>query len=166
MKVALSSYWRKNYIFMSVVVIFMITMAIRLLSVSNPNNDKWIIGLAVSYIGMFLFLTLKSYRFMTYVKIHENEIESYIFNKRLCKVCYDKVVYYVIFDARESSISRKKYIAVSNKRFEYQETSGIRLLPSDNKPFLGSYDVKKQIVIPYDEKIISILPIEKWYMIG
>ena len=109
---------------------------------------------------------LKSYRLITYVKIHENEIESYLFNKKLCKVDYDKKIYYVIFQAKENTTTTKKYIAISNKWFEYQEKSWMRLRQSDDRPFLGSYDVKEQIVIPYNEKTILLLPIEEWHLVN
>ena len=165
MKIYLSSYWRKSNLFVCVMIIFITIMSIYLLITGNSDDYKWIALFTGFYIGFFLFFLLKSYRFITYVKIFENGIESYLFNKKLGKVDYDKAIYYVIFQAKENTTTTKKYIAISNGIFEYFNVS-VRLFPWDKKPFLGSYNVKKQIVMPYDEKTIPLLPIEEWHLIN
>ena len=103
---------------------------------------------------------------MTFVRINDNGIESYLFIKRLCKVDWDKSIYYVIFEAAESKYNRKRYIAISNTLFEYHDAPPLRVFPWQKKNFLASYDIKNQIVIPYDEKTISLLQVNEWHVIN
>lgn len=127
------------------------------------------------FVSLFIFLLMKvveifvfcsTYRLFTYT-INENEFfESFIFKKSLCTVDKTKPIYYTIFLANEGMFSRKKYIALSNEPFEFQDTSSIRLFPWDKKPFLVSYNVKKQIVMPYNETTQLFLETEIWKSIS
>ena len=163
MKIVLSSYWRKNNLAMCFLMMCAIVLSVQLQSVSNPNEDKGIILVTCIYIGIPLILMIRAFRMMTYVKVNKDGIESYLFRKRLCKVDYYNPIYYAVFTAVESKYTSNKYIAISNKKFEYRDVSPLRLLPGKEKPFLASYDVKNQIVMPYDEKTNSLLQTKAWH---
>ena len=165
MRIVVSLYWRINNAFacfMCFILICVTVWLIRTQSVSNSSDDIVIILYTIFYLGLCSFFMLPSVRFMTYVKINEDEIASYLFKKSLCKVDCREKVYYAIFDGRENLTKTKKYIAISNKTFEYYDAPHLRIFHSDRKPFLGTYDIKKQIVIPYNYKTIPVLPIDGW----
>ena len=143
-----------------------IVLSVQLQSVSNPNEDKGIILVTCIYIGIPLILMIRAFRMMTYVKVNKDGIESYLFRKRLCKVDYNNPIYYAVFTAVESKYTSNKYIAISNKMFECREISPLRLLLGKEKSFLASYDVRNQIVMPYDEKTISLLQTKDWHAIN
>lgn len=44
-----------------------------------------------------------------------------------------------------------------------KDVEELRIFPWEKKPLLVSYNVKKQIVMPYNEVTKSILETDKWY---
>lgn len=112
-----------------------------------------------------LVLFCSSYRFFTYTIDKNDFYESYLFRKCLCIIDKTKPIYYVIFWATEGMFSKKEYIVFSNEPFIYQSRQSLRIFPWDKKPLLVSYDVKKQIAMPYDQKTKSILETDKWYSV-
>lgn len=112
-----------------------------------------------------IILFCSSYRFLTYTIDKNNFYESYLFRKRLCIIDKTKPIYYVIFRANEGMFSKKEYIVLSNESFKYQSRHSIRIFPWDKKTLLVSYDVKKQIAMPYDKQTKSILETDKWHSV-
>lgn len=122
-----------------------------------------LIVITMTVVQVILFCS--SYRFLTYTIDKNDFYESYLFRKRLCIIDKTQPIYYVIFQANEGMFSQKEYIVLSNESFEYQSRHSIRIFPWDKKPLLVSYDVKKQIAMPYDKKTKSILETNKWHSV-
>ncbi len=144
MRIVVSLYWRINNAFacfMCFMLICVTVWSVSSQSVSNLSDDIVIILLTIFYLGLFSFFMLPSVRLMTDVKINEDEIASYLFKKSLCKVDRKERIYYAVFDGRENLTITKKYIAISNKPFEYYDAPYLRIFHSDRKPFLGTYDI-------------------------
>lgn len=165
MKILLSRKWHYE---MKVLFLFGI-LCIILCIFSFKDNVA--LALFLSSIIFFLMTTIEiigfcsSYRFLTYTIDKNDFYESYLFRKRLCTIDKTKPIYYVIFWADEGMFSRKEYIVLSNEPFEYQRRHSIRIFPWDKKPLLVSYNVRKQIAMPYDNTTKSILETDKWYSV-
>lgn len=120
-----------------------------------------VIAMTVTQIIVFCSI----YRLLTYTENKQYTYESYLFKKCLCVVDKTKPIYYVKFEANEGLFSKNEYIVLSNEPFVYQETCSLRIFPWETKPLLVSYDVNKQIAMPYNEKSKSILETDGWYSI-
>lgn len=89
------------------------------------------------------------------IQIEENVIQSRLFGKMECEVCTDRDVYYTVFesDLFQGVRSRGTYIILSNESFEKDQVIGKKGV---------RYDTSKQIVLPYNEKTMPLLPVEYW----
>lgn len=89
------------------------------------------------------------------IQIEENVIRSRLFGKVECEVCIDRDVYYAIFESDLFQGVRSKgiYIILSNEPFACDQVIG-------KKGVL--YDTSRQIVLPYNEKTMPLLPVENW----
>ena len=89
------------------------------------------------------------------IQIEENVIQSRLFGKMECEVCTDRDVYYTVFesDLFQGVRSRGTYIILSNESFEKDQVIGKKGV---------RYDTSKQIVLPYNEKTMPLLPVENW----
>lgn len=112
----------------------------------------------VEIIGFF-----SCYRFFTYTIDKKDSYESFLFKRSLCIIDKSRPIYYVTFWGVEGTFSKREYIVLANEPFEYQNNCPLRIFPWDKKPLLVSYNVKKQIVMPYNEVTKSILETDKWY---
>ena len=162
MKIFVSLGWVISNVIVNFAVLFQSAIIIKLL-VDNPIKVDIVMmsGVIFVYALAALLLLIMTRRFLTYVKINRDKMESFIFRKSLCKVDCREKVYYAIFDGRESLYSTVKYIAVSNEPFEYYDVPRFQFFKA-KKPFLSTYDIKKVIVVPYHKETIPVLPIEEW----
>lgn len=103
------------------------------------------------------------YRFFTYIIDKKDSYESFLFKKSLGIIDKFRPICYVTFWGVEGTFSKRKYIVLANEPFEYQKNCSLRIFPWDKKPLLVSYNVKKQIVMPYNEVTKPILETDKWY---
>ena len=140
-----------------------IVLSIKLLPAATPGEAKLILLITFFFIVVLLYPTIKKIKFMAYVKINEDEIESFLFRKSLCKVDRRKTVYYAFFYGSEALTSTMKYIAISNSPFECYDLPPFKFFTFRfPKNFLDTYDIKNQIVVPYHEETISVLQIDGW----
>ncbi len=123
------------------------------------------------FLSLFILITMSvveiigfcsTYRFFTYIVCNKDYYESLLVGKSLCIVDKTKPIYYVTFWGNEGLFSKREYIILANEPFEYHKNDSLRIFPWDKKPLLVSYNVKKQIAMPYDERTKSILEIDKW----
>ena len=92
---------------------------------------------------------------MAAITIEENVIRSRLFGKMACEVFTDWDVYYTVFesDLFQGVRSRGTYIILSNEPFEKEQVIGQKGV---------RYDASRQIVLPYTEKTMPLLPVEYW----
>lgn len=132
------------------------------------SNDIWgsLLLLCCSVICCLItsLMQLLILRFFTYVICEKGAFTSYLFHKRLCTINKDEKIYYAIVIANEGMYVKKKYIIISNDRFEYYVTPIFRK-KNDKKPLISSYNLKTQIAMPYNEKTRSILELDKWHSV-
>ena len=165
MKITLSKKWCYE-----IKTLFFIEAICVILCVFSFINDiTFMLFLIMIFVIMMttvqLVLFCSSYRFLTYTIDKKDFYESYLLKKRLCIIDKAKPIYYVTFWANEGMFSKKEYIIFSNEPFIYQSRQSVRIFPWHKKPLLVSYDVKKQIAMPYDQKTKSILETDKWYSV-
>ena len=89
------------------------------------------------------------------IRIEDNVIRSWLSRKVECEVCTDGDVYYAIFDSDlfQGVRSKGTYIILSNDPFAKDQVIGKKGV---------RYDTSKQIVLPYNEKTMPLLPVEYW----
>ena len=89
------------------------------------------------------------------IQIEDNVIRSRLSGKVACEVFTDQDVYYAIFesDLFQGVRSKGTYIILSNEPFEKDRVIGKKGV---------RYDTSKQIVLPYNEKTMPLLPVENW----
>ena len=89
------------------------------------------------------------------IQIEENVIRSCLSGKVECEICTDRDVYYTVFesDLFQGVRSRGTYILLSNEPFEKDWVTGKKGV---------RYDTSRQIVLPYNEKTMPLLPVENW----
>ena len=89
------------------------------------------------------------------IRIEDNVIRSSLSRKVACEVFTDEDVYYAIFesDLFQGVRSKGTYIILSNEPFEKDRVIGKKGV---------RYDTSKQIVLPYNEKTMPLLPVENW----
>ena len=111
----------------------------------------------------FCFPILLNYRQLTRVLLDTEKCTSYSFlGKILCEIQLDKNVLYSIFFVRFAYAPAVKFIAISNEPFVCEQLQKNFL----EKTFYGTYNQKKIIIFPYDEKVIPYLNLDKWQTAG
>ena len=68
-------------------------------------------------------------------------------------------VYYVVFTANEGKYQKRDYIMISNSPFVYPPKTKIQ------KSVISSYNMKAQIVLPFEETTKTLMNVEKWQSI-
>ena len=160
MKIKLSKYWWGNLYIMLVQWIIMELILLYFL-IDSFYEDKIIFGTLMivwSFLSIYAALSPPIVFFCT-IEIQGYLVKSFLFGKLKCQVSLTERVYYVIFNSKESMFRNKTYIAISNKPFEFKvETKGCT--------FLGYYDKRNQIVVPYNDETKYLFPVEKWININ
>ena len=163
MKIVLSSKWRKSFL-----GLFVIELAEMVLLLCLLWNEPEVCFFMMVYLILMntivqLIVFACFYRKMIVVFDTEMAYKSYLLKKELCTVKKDEPVFYKIFEGVETRCSIKKYVAISNNIFDYEAGKTLRIWPWDKKPFLLSFDIRSQIVMPYDKSTIPLM--EMWICI-
>lgn len=162
MKIYLSDYWRKNSLFNLCLIILIIVGTVIFCAWSRDSEDYIMIICSAWFVLVLSSILLCSKRFLTYIIVGTNQVHSYsIFNKRLCTVDTTTPTYYAIFKTSQGFLCVKQFIALSNKPFQYQPVYGISRVR-----FIQHYNMKVQIVLPYNEKTIPLLKLEEWHNVN
>lgn len=160
MKIKVSKYWWKNLYIMTSLWIIIEFVLIYLMIESMREDRIILVSLMVIYTIICIyasFLPPKVF-FMT-IEMQGKIIKSYLWGKSKCEISVEQTIYYTIFKARESMFTMREYIVLSNEMF---------YLKSKNREgyFLGNFECKKQVIIPYNEKTKHLLEIEKWICVN
>ena len=85
--------------------------------------------------------------------------------KKLCVINEDGIVFYAKIHGRISTHDYTDFVLLSTEAFEYREVPTIRWHCKDSKPLLVSYDVKKMILLPYEENAKYLSNLSNWTQI-
>ena len=165
MKIYLSDYWRKSSLFNLCSMIFIIISSIFFYFYywSGDGEDYLIFVLESPGLIALSLVLLNSLRFLRYVIIEEHLFHGYsFFNKKLCTLDTAMPTYYAIFKTTQGFLCVKQFIVLSNESFIFQDNISNMF----KKRFIARYDLKKQIVLPYDEQTIPLLNIEGWHKVN
>lgn len=167
LKIALSTKWKMALIFLIFWEIFLFVVVVKVHIYGEGAADIIMIPCAVIITVCITIAILPTMRYLTYVIVTEDGFDSYLFKKKLCTVHKDKPIYYVIFafggpGGPEGGYVTRNYIVMSNEPFDY---CGPTSIFSWKASFLCTYDMKKQIAMLYDEKMMPFLEIEKWHAV-
>ena len=100
------------------------------------------------------FPFLVNYRNITRILISDDRYVAYsLLGKKICEVDLNEKIYQARFYVRFRFQTERKFVAVSNEPFVCER----RRKSLFEKKFYGTYDRKKVIVFPYDEKAASLL---------
>lgn len=157
----LSPYWEKSMLFFLIVGQ---TLVICLTALQDNYLMKLFTFVAYGTFNILgaLFFFLIEYRMFVHIRIYEDRFESYMFRKKLCRINKDDKIYYRIFTAPESAFTKPTYIAISTERIIYDENKRPTLFKSA-KPLTLSYNMKTQIVIPYNIETQHYFDLDNWY---
>lgn len=158
MKIYLSDYWRKNFVFNLCCVILIVLGTIIFCLWSRDKEDYIFTIFSLFPAVPLIAILLSSKRFLTYVRIEDNKIISYSFrNKKLCVVNTHCEVYYSLFISPQGLLGTAEFIAISNEPFKCQDD-----LNPLKKRFITRYDMNKQIILPYQKDVVSSLKLNCW----
>ena len=160
MKIYLSKYWRQSYFSYLVTIICIVVFVVVFCIWSHDREDYIMILLVLFQILVLVGLLFASKRTATYAIIEPDEIHSYsFFSKKLCTVVTTtKPVYYAIFKTPVEGRWRDQFIALSN---EYRDIY-VYMRGMYRARFIMSYDMAKQVILPYNEQTILLLHTELW----
>ena len=122
------------------------------------NDFPWSILFLLFPVEILAFLFLLVWRLLIHTKIDEEGYQSYLGKRELCYINKEKQIYYAIFGypLRKKTVGKGAYIAFSDEPFLAKEF----LTPY--KSFFEAYNVKKIIVLPYNEETIMYFETAKW----
>lgn len=162
MRVVVSPYWNIAMKTLLGIDIFVVLFVVFILVNDYTHEGLLILGgfsLLCILITVWIFFIVR--RLLTRVYVAEQSFESVFLNKKLCYVNTNKRVYYMVFRCAESVYSSQKFILISNCFFEYK---------TKEKIFSGnivySYDINKQILLPYNDKTYYLFDTRNWINIG
>ena len=163
MKIYLSKCWRQSYCVELGLIIFLVVFLVIFCIWSHDREDYIMILLVLFQILVLVGLLFASKRTVTYAIIEPDEIHSYsFFSKKLCTVVTTtKPVYYAIFKTPVEGTWRDQFIALSNEPFEYRDIY-VYMRGMHRARFIMSYDMAKQVILPYNEQTILLLHTELW----
>lgn len=162
MKIIVSPYWNKTIKILLSIDVFVALFAFMLLV-----NDCAIEGLLIlgGYALLCLLITAWIFygtrRLLTKVVVTELSFESVLINKKQCRVERNKEIYYMIFRCAESVYSGHQFILISNNPFEYKTEEKIF-----SKKIISYYDIKSQILMPYDDTTSKLFDLNSWKNVG
>ena len=164
-KIKLSTYWWNNFYFSLGLGLLAEVMIIFFeMNYVSPDEEYRLLLWAMPFVAAaFLDVAFHPWRFLMTMEINDGVIRSFLFGKLKCEVFTDKEIFYAVFDCRESSFATKKYIAISNEKFVYEERQPS--LFSENR-FIDYYDRTKQIILPYNENTKHLFRVNHWICVS
>ena len=173
--IVVSTEWRKQISGYFIIEIILVMICFLLFS------SDLILGLIASLFVIVIMTIVGGvgicvqYRLMTNVKNNDNFIRSYLLRRQLCVIDKREQIYYVKFEGRISRTLRREFIIISNTPFIYYKEPVMRMLPNymdlydrtcrwTRRALLYGYNIKKQILLPCNEKTKHLFEFEKWVL--
>lgn len=156
-KIVLSPNWRRQVILFCFIGILILLFAI---FEWNPDDKKGSLILLISALVYSLFCFLMPLfvsRFLTCAICENSTITSYLLGRKLCVINTNKTVYYVVFTANEGKYQKRDYIILSNTPFIYPPKTKVQ------RAVIFSYNMKSQIVLPYEDKTKALINLNQWH---
>ena len=172
MKISMFKFYKARCIFFLIMGAALIAGAIAFTiyfySGAGIIEDFLLLILAVPMAPIIALLPFfMSYGQMTHVILDEGKCVSYsLLNKKLCRVRYDKDVFYSFFYVKFLYEPEVRFIALSNSPFQCRQTLAeiTDITGALKKKFYGTYNQRKIIVFPYDETVAPLLHLDDWHM--
>lgn len=165
MKITVSRYWKLE--FLSLILIELIPIVgIPVTLLFFPDDVDFMIYFSICGFIMMTFgqviIVVASYRFLTHVIYENNIYTSFFWRKKLCVIKENDSLFYAKIHARISTFHYADFVLISTEPFQYHDVPPIRWFPWDPKPIQVSYDVKKMILLPYEENAPYLSKISQW----
>lgn len=163
MKLYLSKYWKDTCMFGCFIILMLIVSAISFCIWSHDAEDYLIIIGTLIFISIFGYLMHVSIKLVRYTITENEKVTMYSYNgNQLCSIDLDKDIYYEVLTLIEGTYSKKKFIIISNERFDpYRKSTNIGL-----GKICKSIDTnKKQIILPYEKSARALINFATWHNI-
>ncbi|MGN0487180.1 MAG: hypothetical protein ACI4GB_08090 [Acutalibacteraceae bacterium] len=164
MKLYLSKYWKDTCMFGFFIILMIIVSTISFCIWSHDDEDYLLIIGALIFISIFGYLMYVSLKLVRYTITENEKVTMYSFNgNQLCSIDLDKDVYYEVLTLIEGAYSKKKFIIISNERFDpYRKSTDIGLAK-----ICKLIDInKKQIILPYEKPALALIGFATWHNVA
>ena len=164
MKIIVSKLWRKE---LKGIVIAEILGVLFCFTVWHTEDY---IFLAVMYsvlfvivgtMGQILYLTTQQ-RLFFHVMYENGKYTSFFFRQKKCTIDEKSPIFYTTTYGMLHPNRFENFIIISKEPFEYKDVPIIRWSKKDPKPLYNSYDVKKMIMLPYEENAPYLSKMHEW----
>lgn len=159
MKIYLSSYWRKNSIFMvALTVIDVVVIA----AFCIYYEDYISIIVALLYIILFSCLQVSTLKLLDYVEVKNNQfVMRSVSGRRRCTINSNSLIYYQIVLLIEGTFSKTDFIVLSNQAFpRYQKGKGLAKVCKEVNA------QGNQIIMPYNKMSKELFNLKNWHRIS
>ncbi len=157
MEIIVSPYWNKTLKILIILNVFLVGFFFVVMQ-DNSIEGLVIMGgyvLLIALISTWVLYMMR--RLLTKVVATDLFFQSFLLGKRQCSVDRNEKIYYIVFKAPEGVYSRQEFILISNHYFKCKfETKWY------SKRILSSYDMKKQILIPYNNQTSMLFGLNDW----
>lgn len=160
MKITVSRYWKLQ--FLSTFLIEGVTIGFLLLfrDIGEVIIGSFFVILMMSSVQILCIVV--QHRFLSHVIYENDTYTSFFWRKELCIIHENASVFYAKIHARISTEYYADFVLISTESFEYRDVPTIRWRRKDPKPIQVSYDVKKMILLPYEENAPYLSKISQW----
>ncbi|MBQ7295883.1 MAG: hypothetical protein IJW86_06785 [Clostridia bacterium] len=158
MKVIVSPYWRKTFQFLVVLNTLFTCCSIYFVIEHDSFESFAIVGGCTLFFWLIIaWLSFMMRRLLTSVMVTELNFQSALFGNKQCCVDRKNKIYYMILECTEAVYSKQKFILLSNEPFSIRSK---RSMFSRN--VIQSYDIKKQILMPYNSDTSDFFKLSDW----
>ena len=129
------------------------------------DGENAAVGVMLALANMcFLLPWVVHRKMLVTIQIEDNVIRSWRFGKMKCEIHTDREMYYTIFESFNFPGAKgwASYIVLSNEPFMFHQCAGSKGVLDLDHPSASPYDMSKQIIAPYNQKTIPLLPVENW----
>lgn len=165
MKIIVSRYWRVNLgtlVAMETIGIIIILLTFLFFPSDAVFNTLLFGGNIIMMIPFQILLTISQRRFLGYVTYQNGIYTSYFLRKKLCTISENDSIFYAKIHGRISAAYYADFVLISKEAFDYCEALPTGWFRIKNKPLLVSYDMKKMILLPYEENAPYLSKMSQW----
>ena len=163
MKIIVSRFWRIEMWSLVVGEIFLI-----ILSFVFWNGEYLDLGILFAILVVIIMTfwqitgIILEHRFLSHVMYNNNLYTSFFVKKKLCEIDGNEPIYYTKIYGRISAKHYAEFILISQSPFDYCEFTSMPWFPWQPKPLLYSYNIKKMILLPYEENAPYLSKLSEW----
>lgn len=165
MRIYLSSYWKKNCIFSTVIVSIIIITTIIFCIWSHDAEDYILIAGSLFFVFLFCYLIFVSMKLVRYVVKDKQQFVMCSFRgKKISSLNLEIDIYYEVLPLTEGTYSKQDFIVLSNMPFVSYRSNNFMGLAKICK----SIDKNgNQIIMPYENQYtMNLFDISAWRKIN